>query len=453
MFIYIIIGVLIIISAAVVVILQNRTTQSKKTIQQIHIFKQQQKWSQLIKTCKKFTEYSSVNPLPYYALALAYKKKGHYVKAYENLRYILHNSLQNNEVTEKDLYRELAAVAGILEKTDEQIKYNTLLTKTEDDNAAHYYELGNSYYQAQNWQQAAKTLEKCLVLDKNFTKAFVLLGTAYFKMRNENKALQYLRAAVHTHCNDPEIPFMLAEIYYNKRDYNNAVTYYRQSIKNNCHAAECNAKLGFIFCAQKEYTQGEKYLQTALEQFKKDKEENNSLSRVKIELANTTARRGDLDTALKYWREADKNTPEYRQQYIDAKIQTFSYIKKYQQKNELSKVYFLNNNDFKNCCLQFLRKLKHYSLAEPVMQNETVTVKSIFRSGVDEYDCLTLFDRNLIPVTKEEMKKLLQRIKEEKIYMGIYLTWYVFSEDAHEYAKTVPIELYDGAKTASVIQR
>jgi tetratricopeptide (TPR) repeat protein len=81
------------------------------------------------------------------------------------------------------------------------------------DSAASYFELGNSYYEAGQWDQAVIAYKRAIDLDPNYQPAYANLGVTYYQQQQFDLATSQYKKALELDPDDSEVAYNLGALY------------------------------------------------------------------------------------------------------------------------------------------------------------------------------------------------------------------------------------------------
>lgn len=148
----------------------------------------------------KFKEALAENPAVYQIygdIASAYRQKGDTDKAIENYKLFIEKETAAGVTTPNQNVRiDLGSL--YLEKRDlaSAEKYLSMVNESAITDPSIFYNLGVSYYTAQNYDKAISYFEKSVQLDPKFVDGYYQLGLVYMAKNNNPKAVENFKKVI-----------------------------------------------------------------------------------------------------------------------------------------------------------------------------------------------------------------------------------------------------------------
>ncbi|MBD3426988.1 MAG: tetratricopeptide repeat protein [Candidatus Omnitrophica bacterium] len=119
----------------------------------------------------------------------------------------------------------LYARATVLRNRDwkDEISFFNSTLKYHPKNARLYLNLGNTYYEKGQIENAIEQYRKAIDINKNYAVAFGNIGSAYLHKKQPDKAEEYLEKAIGLKYNYPIAHYNLGIVYFQRRKYGEAL--------------------------------------------------------------------------------------------------------------------------------------------------------------------------------------------------------------------------------------
>ena len=180
-----------------------------------------------------------------FQLACYYEKAKNFTKAVEQFKKVL--------ILDKNNIEALLHIGFIYKSCKEYVKafkcFNKIISN--DPNNPHaYYGLGKLFQVMNNRDsEAIEYYNKCIQIDKKYSKAKIQLGILFLKTKNFDKSLELLEEAYEVEKNNPLCLTCLGNIYIEKRNYHEAEKYLTASLKLDKKNISTNAALADTYFA------------------------------------------------------------------------------------------------------------------------------------------------------------------------------------------------------------
>jgi Tfp pilus assembly protein PilF len=116
-------------------------------------------------------------------------------------------------------YANLAALYGILGKTQESLQASWQALEYDPHNAVLLFNFGTGLMQTQDYQQAAAYLKKAALQDPKYSLAAFNLAMCYDRMEQLDDALLWYQRAAELDPSDPDPIYNMAEVCVRKKDF------------------------------------------------------------------------------------------------------------------------------------------------------------------------------------------------------------------------------------------
>ena len=94
--------------------------------------------------------------------------------------------------------------------------FSEATVQADPDSAEEWFELGKTYYEEEQWTQAANAFQNTIELDPNFQAAYANLGAAYHRQERLDLAVSQYEQALELNPDDGEVVYNLAAVYIQK---------------------------------------------------------------------------------------------------------------------------------------------------------------------------------------------------------------------------------------------
>lgn len=435
--------------AIVIILFALLSGGGNKTLEQARKYYNQKDWNGVIRVNTKLISNDQYNPLPYYQLGIAYKAKGLNKNALKYFNHVFQNSLTNNEVKEKQLFRELADLHYKENNHDEAIKFSTYLLDEDPSNVIAHYQLGRIHYAKKNYNKAVQHLKNSLDGENKNLDALPYLGIAYYHLMRIDEAYKMLKAAEkYSPDTKKSIYFYMADIQQGKGQNEEALRYYKLAIEKKDHLFDSRKAIAEIYRDLGNKEAAIEAYSDLLQNTKEKKDNVSLLNEIRYSLAEIYRKSGKIQNSLDLWEEISRIDPGFKD--VSEKLHTFQFVKREKKGLEL---YTLNYKKFEELSVKILKKQRHKVVDIEKLDDDTVRIKSLYNEKNQEVDCLSMFSRSTTIIGDLEVKSLANAIREERVYSGYYFVSTSFTEGAKEVSMTLPVDLIEGQKFLSLLNQ
>ncbi|MDQ6902805.1 MAG: tetratricopeptide repeat protein, partial [Bacteroidota bacterium] len=160
-----------------------------------------------------------------------------------------------------------------------------LLFSQNIDSATFYFDKGTQAEKNRLFAVAAKSFEKAILFNQNYSEAYISNGNVNLEMRKLNVALVNFTKAYELQPGNKEIIKQLATLYFNNRQFQKAIDFSEKC--NDCPDAD--RIKGVSYYNLEDYGKAQNFLQKAMSKNDQDAEAAYTLGRTYIELENEKA--------------------------------------------------------------------------------------------------------------------------------------------------------------------
>ena len=226
---------------------------------------------------KKAVALDSVFVSSYFYLASLLYNQGEIQEGYEVYQKLLR--LRAKATPQEKLKIDLFD-AGIQNNPRRQIELShTWLEQYPDDRDANF-NLGNVYYNLQNYNQAIHYFNRVLKIDTNYTATNNLLGYAYARIGDYSRAISSLNRYKELTPGEPNPDDSLGEIYFLQGDFNRAEKHYKQAIELNENFVFSWQGLGNTYIDKGKYDKALDVFNTSLERSTDPRDKANAYTQI-----------------------------------------------------------------------------------------------------------------------------------------------------------------------------
>ena len=273
------------------------------------------------------------------------------------------------------------------------IKSLESLIKTEPNNFANYFHLGDAYRKINKYNLALKNYKKSVDLNKSFPEGFNNLASIYKELENIENSIFFFKKAIELNPNYINALYNLGNIYFDESHYEESISYFEKVLQiNPDHIASLN-NLGIVFKKIKKYDD-------ALKCFRKIIKIDFNFLKAYNNIGNILLEAGDVENAAANYKKVLDLNPDNIISYknLFAAYENSNQIKNYEKILKLAEVKFPNNKFLKlyKGILFFRKKkfkdsIKYLNKINFIDESET-EIKRLFFLG-KAYDSIKEIDK------------------------------------------------------------
>jgi len=144
--------------------------------------------------------------------------------------------------------------AGLLKEYDKAKSFYLRAIELNPDYSDAYSNLGNVYYDQENYAGAIKYYNKAIEINPDFSKAYYNLGIVYRNQGNYSDAIKCYKKAIELNPSYSAAYSNLGNVYDDQENYAAAIKYYNKAIEINPDCSEAYFNLGIVYHKQGNYS-------------------------------------------------------------------------------------------------------------------------------------------------------------------------------------------------------
>lgn len=439
--ILLLIVVLILTLGVVAVVLINAQQKSRKEKALTHL-----KNGEYSDAMRLYTEMYKRNPndktLNWY-IGLCHENLGNQELALVEYNKVALSMVFLPPLNEAEVHERIAMInarLGNLEKATHEFR---IVTALDPNHANALYQLGIIERDSGEPQRAITSLNKAVRADDSFVQAYVELGKLNYNLNYLERAKKALRRAV-------QLDHFLSETHYyyaltleKMRNFKESIEEFQIALKDNRYAFDSYAHLGHIYIEMSNAVQAFENFEKALELGTDNPEK---IVELKYDYANYLVRAGELNRALKLWKEVQAVSPEFKD--TAQKIEIYGEVGR---SENLTRLMTSSKQDFLAAGLSLCRILRIRVEKHKFGMEDFVEFTGGMRQEREDVTVIVHFARWTSQVGEIPVRDLLERMTEENAAKGCFITTSLFSAKAMKHAKVRPINLIDRHKLEEML--
>ncbi|MBU0585973.1 ATP-binding protein [Candidatus Micrarchaeota archaeon] len=176
-----------------------------------------------------------------------------------------------------------------------------------------YYQIGNDYYERNDYEKAVENYNMAILLNPIFSEAYFNRALSYYQLKNFDRSITDYTKSAELDPNNPIIYNNLGDAYYRKQDFNNAIKNYDKALTLNPNYLKAFYNRGLSYASLEEYDKAVADFSKVIE-LKEDFSEAWHLRGLAYEYS------GDLENAIKDYEKALELNPGFSEakSHLDA---------------------------------------------------------------------------------------------------------------------------------------
>ena len=348
-------------------------------------------------------------------------------------------------LNEAEVHERMAMINLRLNNLERAAQEFRIVTALDVNHASAFYHLGIIERDSGEPQKAITSLSKAVRADDSFLQAYVELGKLNYSLNYLERAKKALRRAVQLDPAQNEAHYFYALTLEKMRNFKDSIEEFQITLKNNAFSFECYAHLGHIYMEMSNSVQAFECFEKAIELGTNDVE---MLSELKYNYANYLVIAGELNRALKLWKEVQAVLPNYRDTV--QKIEIYGEVGR---SENLTRLMTSSKQEFLVAGLSLCKIIRVHVEKHRFGKENFVEFIGSMRQGREDVTVIVHFARWTSQVGEIPVRDLLERMTDENAAKGYFMTTSLFSAKALKHAKVRPINLIDRHKLEEMLTK
>ena len=368
-------------------------------------------------------------------IGLCYEHLGNYEMALVEYNKLALSTSFEPSVSEVDVHYKVALLNYKIGNVDKAWKELQIVTGLDSGHSQAYYHLGLIAMKRNELQRAVESFENACRNDSNLAGAFLGLGKARFKLNQFEKAKQALLSAIELEPSVLETHFYYAMVLEKERSYKQSVEEFELALGDERLKFLSLLHLGYLYIEMNEKKKAFDYFENAISIGTSDPKD---LMEAKYRYAGYLVVAGNINKALKLWREIDSFQPNYRD--VKNKIDIYGEINK---SENLTRYITMSKQEFLSTARQLCKVIKVSVEKVTAEKKDFVEFIGTFRVGREEHTCIVDVARWINRVGEIPVRELLEKMSERGASKAVFITSSEYTQKALDLSNIRPLELID----------
>jgi len=401
---------------------------------------------------KKLSDMLEKNNRNYYAhflLGEAYLKEGNAPYAINSYQKVLTISKFDHNVKEVDVRGKLADLFKSRKSLEEAKNEYLLLTKLDPANYKNYYELGQMYYEVNQFDKAVGFLKKSISCNPKDSVSQYCLGEIYYKTSALNEAKSMFSNAIAIDPGNQKAHYFLGLILKKQGDIEWAIKEFEIAQKSDDLKVKALTAKGLIYHelqefgkAIGEFDQGLKFVRSGTE----------SALNLRYYIADCYERTRDVASAIKHWEMINESNRNYKD--VPDKLRQFG---EFRQDDRIKDFMIANLQKFETICRRMIESMgcsigEIYQVTDTTVDMIAAEMESNWRNARQTSKLVKII-RTTDPVHEQVLRKLLDDMKPKNASRAMIITAGEYASKAIDFANTRPIDLLGKTELIELLKK
>jgi len=402
-----------------------------------------------IKKLTEIIEKDDRNPHAHFLMAEAYAKEGNSQYAIVEYRQVLKLGRYDDMISEIYVRSTLARMFIEKKAIEEARKEYLILTKIDPANYAHYYELGQIFFNSNQLDKAVGFFKKSIANNSKHEMSYYFLGQTYYRNGAYADAKQMLINTIKFNPANYKAHYFLGLVLRQQGDYEWAIKEFETAqksddlkVKSFLAKGSCHLERGQYPKAATEFERGLKFARSGSE----------TELNLRYFLAECQEKMRDIHAAIHNWEKIVEVNKNFRD--VQEKLKGFS---EFRQDDRIKDFLIAGLSQFEHMCRKMITALG-YTITDVDIISDTeiemiaTEIEGKWRNARQSNRIIRII-RTTETIQDSVLRKLYQTMKPRNATRIMIITTGEYSAKALEFANTRPIETLTKADLVEMLKK
>ncbi len=378
-------------------------------------------------------------------LGVCYEKLGKLDLALSEYNKVASGLRFDPPLNEETVHERIAILSFKLGNITRALKEFQIVSQINEKNADSLYYQGLIYKKKGELRKSQEVLEKAIAIRDDFYQAKLELGIVNYELKHFDAARRILSDVIKKQPDNFDAHYYYALSLEETRMYDRAIEEFGIASQAVNFRFQCYVHIANIYLSIGKREEAHQYFDRAIQT---GRGEPLAILDVKYRYANSLITTGEIEKALKLWKEIKEVMPGYLD--VDQKISIYSEIIR---SDALTKFMVTNKMDFLELGKKISRAIGVEVERNTVLKDDFLEFVGGYKIGNDEIPCIVNIVKWTNPVGDIPVRELLERMSEEGVSKGIFVSPSSFTEKAEELSRIRPIDLISRKELEGILKR
>ncbi len=394
-----------------------------------------------IKGLLELVEKDDRDPYVHYLLAECYFQEENFQHAIVEYRQVLKLARFGDEFKEVDIRSRLAGLYKDQGSLDDAKKEYLILTKIDERNYEHFYNVGYLFYNASYSEKAVQYLKKAASLNPKHANSHFYLGQIQFRHNQISDAKDSFTKAVTLDPKNYKAHYFIGLIMRHLGDLDWAIKEFDVAQKDDDIRLKAILGKGLSLIDKKQFSQAIAEMDKGLKMSPKHSESEFNL---RYYMAFAAENLRDLQTAISHWEAIYAVKPDFKD--VSEKLKSYE---EFRVDDDLKDFMIASPAQFEDISHKLVESMG-YTVIEIHMPNDAsldilaAEQEAKFRN-VRKSNRIIKIRRTTDVVAENQIEQLHEEMRTKNANLGIFITTGEFSNSAQKFAMSRPVDLVNRA--------
>lgn len=378
-------------------------------------------------------------------IGLCYESLKNYELALVEYNKVALSTSFDSSLNEVAIHEKIALMNLNIGNINRALQEYRIIVDLYPQHAQAYYNLGCILVQRGELQRAVKYFDNAVKFQEDFPNAYLELGKASYTLKRYEKARNYFLNAITQDTALTEAHFYYAITLEKERSYKKSIEEFQYALRDDQYKFDSYVHIGNIYMALSNKKQAFDFFEKALSFGTSDVK---SITKAKYKYAYYLIQSGDINKALKLWKEIDDLDPLYLD--VRSKIEIYGEISK---STNLARFITATKQDFLQTARELCSILKVKVQKRISAKKDFIEFIGNFRIGREDMNCVVDIARWINQVGEIPLRELLEKMTDTGASKGIFVTASHFTQKAIDLSNIRPLEIIDKERLEKMLSK
>ncbi len=378
-------------------------------------------------------------------IGLCYESLKNYELALVEYNKVALSTSFDSSLNEVAIHEKIALMNMNIGNINKALQEYRIIVDLYPQHAGAHYNLGCILVKRGELQKAVEYFDNAVRFQEDFPNAYLELGKVNYTLKRYERAKNYFLNAITQDESLTEAHFYYAITLEKERSYKKSIEEFQYALRDDQHKFDSYVHLGIIYMALSNKKQAFDFFEKALSFGTSDVK---SITKAKYKYANYLIQSGDINKALRLWKEIAGLDPLYLD--VRSKIEIYGEISK---STNLTRFITATKQDFTQTARELCSILKVKVQKRISAKRDFIEFIGSFRIGREDVNCVVDIARWINQVGEIPLRELLEKMTDTGASKGIFVTSSNFTQKAIDISNIRPLEIIDKEKLEEMLSK
>lgn len=405
--------------------------------------------SPAIKGLNELLEKDDRDPYVHYLLAEANKQVNNIQHAIVEYRQVIKLGRYADPYQENKVRSKLAALYRDQGSLEDAKKEYLILTKIDEKNYEHFYNLGVLFFNASYMEKAQQYFKKATQLNPKHANSHFYLGQIQFRSKLYRDAKESFTKSVSIDPKNYKAHYFLGLVLRQTGELDTALREFEVAQKEEDLKVRALVGKGLCNIDRRQYSQAVAEFQHATQ---KVRPKSDADYHARYYLAHAAENMRDLYTAIQHWEYIYNNKPDFKD--VAQKLKEYD---EFRVDDQLKDFMIASPAQFEDIAQKLIESMGYTVVEIKMPDDASLDLLAAESEGkfhnMRKSNRIIKIRRSTESISEKQVQQLHEEMKEQNSNLGLFITTGEFSSAAQNFAQSRPVDLIDRSRLSSLFNQ